>query len=125
MKYKSGQAMVMVLLISVLLISVTTMAVGMVVTNALSTSREESGQHALEIAESGVQEGILRVLRDPSVTLGGLVLTVDAGSATVDITGSGTKIITSVGVFSDYERTVQAQVHLDAGQLVIDSWSEE
>lgn len=121
---KSGQTMVMVILITVILMSVTTMAVAMIVTNAMSISREERGTHALEIAESGAQEGILRILRDPSVTVTGLNLDVDDGAATVDITGSGTKTITSEGVIDGYSRSIEAQVHLDAGQLVIDSWRE-
>lgn len=124
-KLKGGQAMVLVLLITVILISVTTLAVGMIVTNALSTTREVQGSHALEIAESGAEEGILRILRDPSVvTSTPITLTVDSGSATVSIAGAGTKTITSTGTVGGYSRVVETQVHLTAGQLVIDSWRE-
>lgn len=121
---RKGQAMVLVLLVSVVLIIVSTMAVSLVVTNALSTTREERGAHALEIAESGAEEGILRVLRDPTVEVTGLTLTVDAGSATVDITGSGTKTITSQGQIDGYTRRVQVELSFADGQVLVDSWEE-
>lgn len=120
-----GQAMVMVILVTVILVSVTGLAVSMVVSNALSTTRVEQGQHALEIAESGAEEALLRLLRDPTYTTSTpLSLTVDDGSATVDITGSGTKTITSSGAVSGYVRRIQVTATYASGQLTITSWGE-
>lgn len=122
---RKGQAMVMVILVTVTLISVVTATTAMVVTNSLSTMREEQGAHALEIAESGAEEALLRLLRDPTLTTSTpITLTVDGGYATVEVSGTNAKAIVSRGIVGEYVRTLNITAQYSQGKLVINSWQE-
>lgn len=115
--------MVMVVLITVILASIATSVVAIVTTNALNTMREERGNQALTLAESGAEEALLRLLRDPSYPGGSL--TTNEGSATVVVVGDGIKTITSRGTIAGYEKVVEVVTRMEQGQLLIDSWREQ
>lgn len=122
MKTGKGQAMVMLVLLTVILASIATSVVAIVTTNALNTMREERGNQALSIAESGAEEALLQLLRDPSYSGGSL--TTSEGSATVVVVGDGTKTITSQGEVVGYVKVVEVVARMELGQLLIDSWQE-
>lgn len=121
-KLAKGQTMVMVVLLTVVVASVASAVVALVTTNALNVMREERGNQALLTAETGVEEGLLRLLRDPNYAGG--VLTTAKGSATVLVEGGAAKTVSSEAVVGGYVRRVEAQVRIEQGRLFIDSWRE-
>lgn len=125
MKYihhQSGQALVVLLFYMIIAITLATTAVAVVISNSLSVTQSEQGAHALEIAEAGAENGLIRLLRSTGYT--GETLTVGEGSATVTVTGDNTKTITSVGTVSGYSRSVQVMVSIINGVLTVTSWQE-
>ena len=62
---QQGQALVMLLVFMVVGIVMTTMAVALLIVNATSASNVEQGDMALKIAESGADNALLRILRNP------------------------------------------------------------
>lgn len=118
----SGQALVILLFYMIIAITLATTAVAVVVSDSLSITQSEQGAHALEVAEAGAENALIRLLR--STTYTGEILTVGSGSATVTVTGINTKTITSVGTIGGYSRTVQVTAALVNGVLSVTSWQE-
>ncbi len=86
-------------------------------------NQAEQGEMALRIAESGAENALLRLVRNPSYG-GGETLTIDGGSATVNVSGSTPIIVESAGTSGDFTRVVEVQAHFENTILRIDSWRE-
>lgn len=118
-----GQALITVLFIAVIGIMVATGAVMTLVSAFESTSVQELDRLAFIAAESGVENSVLRLVRDPSYV--GETLQVDADStATVTVTSGATYTITSIGVVGLVARKIVATAHFSDLALVLDSWKE-
>ena len=122
MNKRSGQALVILLFYMIIAITLTTTAVAVVVSNSLSVTRSEQGAHALELADAGAENAIVRLLRSTSYS--GEILTIGQGSATVTVSGTTTKTIRSVGSVSGFSRTVEVVATLTNGILTVSSWQE-
>lgn len=90
---------------------------------ALSTSRTQQGAVVLGYAESGVENAILRLLRDPNYT--GEVLTVGSGTVTITVSGSNPATIFSQAVSGQIRRSLLVTVDDSNNELVITSWKEQ
>lgn len=77
---------------------------------------------AYAIAESGAENAIIRLLRDPSYA--GETLTVGQGTATITVTGSGSKTIRSEGRSGNALRIIQVTTDTNGGITTVSSWSE-
>lgn len=117
-----GQALVSLLFFMVVAMSVSSAAVVVILVNSRSTTRVEQGSNARILAESGAENAILRLLRDPSYS--GETLEVGDGTASITVTGSDTKTITSDGALGSFTRTVRVTTELTNGILNITSWQE-
>ena len=102
---QKGQALVLVLVFVAIAMIVTTSAVTLTIVNTQSTSRLSLGKQALSLAQSGLDNAILRLLRDPAYN--GETITIGSGSVTITVTGITTRTITSVGSLTDYQRTIR------------------
>lgn len=107
----------------VVAIIMTTMAVALVIINSQAASHIEQGESALRVAESGAENALLRLVRDPTYT-GAETLTIDGGSATVTITGTDPIIIVSRGEVGDFVRTASVSASFQNTILVVNSWKE-
>lgn len=116
--------MVMVILVAVIMLVVAGAAAAMVISNTLALSKEEQGAIAYSIAESAVEEGILRSLRDPSLEVSGESLAAESGEAILNISGSDPKVITAAGRAGNQEKTLEVRLRFEAGQMIIESWEE-
>lgn len=118
----SGQALV-VLLMFVTVAMMVSVAATLLSSYALSaTTRLEQSQTALDVSESGMENALLRLLRDPFY--GGETLTLPSGVATITVTGGSTKTITSVGTAGNFMHTTVATVLYSNGVYSITSWSD-
>jgi hypothetical protein len=118
----SGQALVVLLFYMIIAITLSTTAVAVILSNSLSVTRSEQNVRALEVAEAGAENALVRLIRATDYT--GETLTVGDGSVTVTVSGADTKTITSVGTISTSSRTVQVGVAIVNGVLSVTSWSE-
>lgn len=121
----------MVTLVFFVLIALTisASAVMVMISNSISTSKFEQGNLTYYIAEAGVENAILRLLRNPSYC--GEVLPVGSGTATITVvdaasgcSGVSPFTITVVGKDGNFSRTIQLQAQYGTGGLVITSWEE-
>lgn len=78
---------------------------------------------AYSVTESGVENALIRVLRDSTYT--GETLTVGSGTVQTTITGTNPKVITAVGTAGQFKRTIQVIASDSAGILTVTSWKEQ
>ncbi len=114
---ESGQTMVALLSFMAMAITLTTAATMVTLANAMSSSKYTLGQDALNVAEAGADNALLRLARDPTYT--GETLTVGTGTATITVSGTTTKTITSVGLSSGFRRTIVVTASQSATTNVI------
>lgn len=123
-KNKSGgQALVVLLVFMVVSIIMTTMAVALVIINATAASQTEQGDMTLKFAESGADNALLRLIRNPSYT-GTETFSIDAGQVTATVSGTNPIIIMSQGRFGAFVRTASVSASFVNTVLTINSWRE-
>lgn len=118
----SGQTLVVLLIFVAMAMVVVAAAVSTVVNSTAGGSQVEIGQVAYMLAESGAEEAMLRLLRDPDFTSETLT-TVD-GSTTITVTGASQKNIVSTATVGSTVRTIQVVAGYTDNILTVISWKE-
>lgn len=121
MKSKKGQTLLMLLVFMIIAITVTSAATTLIMLSSAGMQKIESGTVAFQIAESGIENGLLRLLRNPNYT--GETLNLNGGTATITVTGSNPYTVTSVGEKGNFQRTIQVVLDYN-GVMTINSWRE-
>jgi Tfp pilus assembly protein PilX len=122
MNKQKGQTLIILLTYMVIAIIVTTAAVTLVINSAVSTDKVHQGSTALDVAESGVETAMIKLLRDPNYS--GEIMSVENGQAIVTVTGTNPKTILSVGTLSNFTRTIQVVVDTSNDVYTTLSWKE-
>lgn len=117
-----GQTMVTLLFFVVIALTITSAAVAMVITNSQSTTKFEQGLLAYYVAEGGVENALLRLLRNPNYT--GETLSVGEGTAVITVAGTDPKTITSLGTVRNFSRKIQLVAEYTNNILSVTSWKE-
>jgi hypothetical protein len=121
-----GQTLVTLIFFMVIATTVTTAAILVITTNLLSGSRHQEGTIAYQVAESGAQNALIRILRDPLYN--GESLNVGSGSATIQVSGSGTVadpyIIVSTGRKGLFIKKVEVRARYEDDELEVVSHKE-
>ena len=120
--FKPGQALVTLLVFTAAALTITAGAVIVTILNTQGTTKYELGEEALQIAEAGADNAILRVIREPSYV--GETVSIGTGTATITISGTSTKTIVSEGTNGDFKRKVQVVGNLTNNAFTQTSWAE-
>ncbi len=120
---QSGQALAALLIFSAVGMVIMTATVAAAITSTQQVSSFDRSHEALYIAESGAENALYRMLRDPSYV--GEILPVGEGTATIAVTGSDPYTITSVGTVSGFERTIVVTAGYTNYVLDITNWREQ
>lgn len=120
---ESGQMLVALLAFMAMSITITSAATAITLVNTQTTSKFSQGQEALSLAETGAENALMRLLRDPTYT-GPETLTLLNGTATISVSGSSPKTITSEGKSGEFRRRVQVTATQVNNVLTVNSWSE-
>lgn len=120
---KSGNISIMLVMIIILLSVLTTAAVALAISTTRDTTTFTMGEKVHSIAESGAENAILRLLRDPSYT-GETNLPIGAGNATITVTGTSPYTILSIGTIGSITRNIEVKATITAGKLTVISWQE-
>ena len=118
-KNRNGQALVSLLMFIVVALTVITSTITTVISNTASASIEQQSIDAYYTAESGAENALMRLLRDPTYT--GETLPVGNNSATVTVSGS---TIVSTGRANNLTRKIQVEVSYTNNQMTVISWKE-
>lgn len=119
-QWSRGQALVTLLFFMIMGITITTAAVIVVFNNASAATVSQQGNDAYYIAESGIDEGLLNLLRNPSFN-GNENFSVGDGSVVVNI---GNNIVTATGSAQNSIRTIQVKTVYNNNTLSIVSRSQ-
>jgi len=117
--YQKGQIFITMLFFVIIGVTIILAETIVLFTNILSASTTEQGTNAYYVAESGIEEALLRLNRNPGYPGG--VLTVGLGSAVIQV---GNGIITAAGTYSNTIKKIQVQTVNSNGALKIVSWKE-
>ena len=120
--FQKGQALVTLLFFILISLTITSGAIIIIVANSISANKFADGTVAYYVAESGVENSLLRLLRDPNYT--GEVLTINGATAIVTVSGSNPKTVISIGQSGSFKRTVQAQLNYSSGYYTVSNWRE-
>ncbi len=126
-KLQKGQALITLLLFVVVAVTIISASVIIIVLNTNSSTKIQEGEIAYMVAESGVENAILRLLRDPTykgetLYVGSPSGSIATPSATVQVSGGNPYIILSQGQEGNFVRKVQATVNWVNNVLSIQTW---
>jgi hypothetical protein len=121
-KSSSGMALVSVLVFSVVAMIVITAAMSLTLATSQSNQQFMQGQQALSNAESGVENALIQLLRNPNYV--GETLTLPDGTATILASGSNPKVVNVSGVAGSAVRKLRVTISTTAGVSEIVSWQE-
>ena len=119
---EGGQALITLLFFVLISLTITSAAIIIIIINSISVSRFQEGTLAYYLAESGVENALLRLLRDPNYT--GETLTIGTGTAVITVTGINPKTVVVVSQNGNFKRTVQAQMSYNNGYYTFSNWKE-
>lgn len=118
----SGQTLVALLIFMMVAITLTTAAAAITLINTQTNTVYATGEIALQIAESGAENAVQQLLRNPNYT--GETMTIGNGTATITVSGTTTKTITSIGSLNNLARTVTVVESYSNNVLSETSWNE-
>ena len=119
---QKGQTLVILLTYMVIAIVVTTASIALIINSSIGTDKVYQGANSLDIAESGAETAMIKLLRNPSYT--GETLSVGNGQAVITITGTNPITILSRGTLSNFTRTIQVIVDTSNNVFTTTSWRE-
>lgn len=119
---ESGYMLTALLVFLVVIIIITTTSVLVSVSSLRSETYFDSGSEALAAADSGAENAILRLLRDPTYL--GETLQVGNTDVIITVVGSAPQVVTVVADSGSFERTVEVRLQRVDGMLQVTSWKE-
>jgi hypothetical protein len=119
---QSGQALLTLLIFVVIGMAVISIAVTISVLSTQTSFRYVQSNEAWNVAEGGMENALIRMLRNPDYP--GETLTVGLGTATITVAGPNPKTITSTGRVGHSSRVVEVVVDDESGVMNIISWRE-
>jgi hypothetical protein len=118
-KQNGGQALVTLIFFAMIGMLIISAAAVILYTNTVALTVAVQGNYAYYAAESGVEEGLIRMLRDSNYT--GSTFGIGSGSVTVEVQNG---IITSTGTYGGKVRKIQAVTVTDSAGTRVTSWKE-
>lgn len=120
---KRGQTLVLLLVFLAITAVIVSAVTVITIVNYTGATKFNQGDIALSIAESGAENGILRLIRDHNYL--GETLPVGSGSAVISVSnGTSTPIITAIGTIKNFRRTVEVRGAFNNNVFTITSWKE-
>lgn len=122
---RSGQGYIGILLAVIVLVLsiVTTASVAISISSLKDTTMLAKGHEAYALAETGIDNAVLRLLRNPNY-LGESNLSIEGGNVTIVVTGTNPYTIESTAIHSGTTRRIRATLGTVAGVLTLTSWEE-
>lgn len=119
---QAGQTLIALLVFISMAMTITMASAAVAIINTRANSSLAAGEAVLQAAESGAENAVRQILRNPSYS--GEIITVGDGTVTISVSGTSTKTIVSQAVIGDYRRTITVTGTYANTVLTISSWSE-
>ena len=116
-KKEMGQALVTLLFFVGIGMTIITAAIAMLIINSLGGVRYQQGTVAYQLAQTGADNAVLRLLRDPSYT--GETMTLSDGTVVTQVSGNGYPFtILSQGTVGNFSRQIQMTASYSAASVL-------
>lgn len=120
---KSGQILTSVIVFMAFGLSVIALSSVLTIINIQNTAKYSESTRALNYAEAGAEEAVLRIIRDPNYPGGTLPL--DTANVNMQIVGDASnKTVTSTAVYNGFTKRIQVQVSLADDKVSLVSWKQ-
>jgi len=103
-------------------ITVVTASVAIILTNSQGAALLEDAAGSHTSAESGIENALLRLLRNPGYT--GETMQINSDQIVITVTGSNPYIITSTATTGKSRRSIEAKAEYINNELKISQWKE-
>jgi len=121
-KLNTGQALVMLLMYMMIAIIITSASVMLIIINSQATDSLYQGSTAYDIAESGAETAMIKLVRNPNYS--GETVSVGSGQAVITVTGDNPKTIVSRGTLNNFTRSIQVIADTSNNTITATSWKE-
>ena len=118
---RSGYALVVLLVFAIMALTLISAAVNIMLVVTQSASQSERSHIALSLAEAGVEEALLRSMRNPGYSGG--PLTVNGDTVTIGVSGTTTKTIVTEATIAGVVREASVTAQFNVDKLMISSWT--
>jgi hypothetical protein len=119
---QNGQTLVALMIFVLMGIVITTFATLMIGQNSLSISRLQQGAVARQLADTGVENVLVNLLRNDAYTGDAFWIGDDYVIATVS--GTATKTVRSTGISGSFKKEVEVVATFINNRLTVTSWKE-
>lgn len=119
-QWQTGQALVTLLFFMIMGITITTTAIIVVLANAAASTANQQGADAYYIAQSGVEEAMLHLIRNPAYKS---PETFTVGDGTVSVTINNNSIL-ATGSAQNAVRTIKVSTVYNNNVWTFSSWQE-
>lgn len=117
-----GQALVLILFFMTITVTIVSAAVATMIINSASGNSFYMGNQAKTVAESGAENALIRLLRNPQYS--GETLSIGSGETVITVTGDSTKTIISEGRDGNNIKKIEVIAQFENFMLNILSWRE-
>ncbi len=122
LKYQEGQTLVLLLVFVMMAIAITTAATFIIATNSKSATNVTLGLATRQMAEAGVENALLSLVRDPDFK--GETFSLDMGTVTSSVSGTTIMNIISAATNGDYVKRVEVKATYSNNVLTPVSWKD-
>lgn len=119
---KKGQALITLLFFTVMALMISTSAVAIISSGSISTGNLEQEEIAYYTAESGIENAILKLLRDPNYV--GETMNINGGTATIQVSGTTPLVISSIGKVGNIKHLIEVNVSYNNNVLTVTRWKQ-
>jgi len=120
---QKGAALVTLLVFTVMATVIISAVVAITIINTQSTATLSKGAETYNLAEIGIEEAIVRLLRDPTNYTGG-TLNIGSNPVIINVTGGSTKTVVSEATSGNFKRKIQVTATVQNNQVTILTWQE-
>lgn len=117
-----GQTIILLLVFMIVALMVTTASVISMSVNIRATEKVQEGTNAFDLAESGAENAMVKLLRD--INYAGESLALPQGNVEITVTGTNPKLVRSTSTSGDFQRTIEVIVDTGNNTLTVLSWKE-
>jgi type II secretory pathway component PulK len=121
--HKKGSALITLIFFSAIAVIITSATVIVLATNSLTTTKFQQGTKAYHLAESGAEDAILKILRDPNYS-DSSTLSIDNATVTTTVSGVSTKTIVATATLLNFSRKIEVVGDYNNNIFTITSWKE-
>ncbi len=119
---EDGQTLIALLIFILVAMTITIAATAVAIINIQANNSFTTGEQALAAANSGIEDAVIQLERNPSYSGG--TMPIANGTATITVSGTGTQTIVSIGSVGHFQRTVTATASTTANIVTVTNWSE-